>query len=128
MTDFAPNGQAAPDLDRPHLDHLDQLDLPPPPQLQHGGAFSHQTPFSPGTASNPPRLNHRPSNDFRHASANGSMAGANGNGPMPVPGGPHGRMSNAHLRDMGFGGPRSPPNNKSTSLPFLCIFIILELY
>ncbi|PSN64524.1 hypothetical protein BS50DRAFT_498441 [Corynespora cassiicola Philippines] len=48
------------------------------------------------------------------------MAGANGNGPMPVPGGSHGRMGNGHghganMREMGFGGPRSPPNNKSTS-------------
>lgn len=43
------------------------------------------------------------------------MAGANGNGPMPVPGVPHGRMANgAQMREMGF-GPRSPPNNKSTS-------------
>ena len=41
------------------------------------------------------------------------MAGANGNGPMPVPGVPHGRMANgAQMREMGF-GPRSPPNNKS---------------
>ncbi|KAF2195392.1 hypothetical protein K469DRAFT_543756 [Zopfia rhizophila CBS 207.26] len=48
------------------------------------------------------------------------MAGANGNGPMPVPGGPHGRIGNGHgpgsnMRAMGFDGPRSPPNNKSTS-------------
>ncbi|KAF2134672.1 hypothetical protein P153DRAFT_278819 [Dothidotthia symphoricarpi CBS 119687] len=46
------------------------------------------------------------------------MAGANGNGPVPVP---SGRMANGHghgganLREMGFGGPRSPPNNKNTS-------------
>ncbi|KAF1963651.1 hypothetical protein CC80DRAFT_396681 [Byssothecium circinans] len=50
------------------------------------------------------------------------MAGANGNGPMPVPGGSHSRTGNGHghghsgnMREMGFGGPRSPPNNKSTS-------------
>ncbi|KAF2640367.1 hypothetical protein P280DRAFT_382512, partial [Massarina eburnea CBS 473.64] len=45
-------------------------------------------------------------------------AANNGNGPMAVPGGSHGRMANGHganMREMGFGGPRSPPNNKSTS-------------
>ncbi|KAH6643525.1 hypothetical protein C7974DRAFT_438418 [Boeremia exigua] len=43
------------------------------------------------------------------------MASANGNGqPLAVPGGRNGH-SGAHLREMGFAGPRSPPNNKSTS-------------
>jgi hypothetical protein len=57
------------------------------------------------------------------ASANGNGSGngnSNSNGqPMPVPGGringhAHGH-NNANLREMGFAGPRSPPNNKSTS-------------
>ncbi|KAH7378242.1 hypothetical protein BKA66DRAFT_421346 [Pyrenochaeta sp. MPI-SDFR-AT-0127] len=44
------------------------------------------------------------------------MAGANGNAPMAVPGGRiNGHGNGANLRDMGFGGPRSPPNNKNTS-------------
>ena len=42
------------------------------------------------------------------------MAGANGNGPLPVPGGRiNGHAHGATQRDMAFGGPRSPPNNKS---------------
>ncbi|KAF2106319.1 hypothetical protein BDV96DRAFT_654877 [Lophiotrema nucula] len=108
MTAFSPN-RHQPDLadNTPHL---------PPP----GAPFSHQldtsaAPFTALNNANPPRISHRPSGNFRHDSANGSMA--NGNGPMPVPG-PHGRMSNgqgANLRNMGFDGPRSPPNNKSTS-------------
>ncbi|KAF2734697.1 hypothetical protein EJ04DRAFT_523400 [Polyplosphaeria fusca] len=92
----------------------------PPPHLQHQ-AFSHQLstagpPFS-GLSSPPrPQITPRSSTDFRHASANGTMSGANGNGPMPVPAGSHGRAGNGHaanLRGMGFDGPRSPPNNKS---------------
>ncbi|KAF2711795.1 hypothetical protein K504DRAFT_340292, partial [Pleomassaria siparia CBS 279.74] len=51
-------------------------------------------------------------------------ANANANGPMAVPGGPHARIANgqgqghghgANVRGMAFEGPRSPPNNKSTS-------------
>ncbi|KAF2268526.1 hypothetical protein CC78DRAFT_373240 [Lojkania enalia] len=121
MATFAASGQAAPELaDSPHHE------IPPPQHLQHNhnnGPFSHQLgaanpPFAALSASNPPRIGHRSSTDLRHASANGAMASANGNGPMPVPGGPHARMGNGHaanMRGMGFDGPRSPPNNKSTS-------------
>lgn len=123
MTTFAPpNSSSAQDLaDPPHQD------VPPPPQLEHD-PFSHQLtapnpPFSPSHKSNPIQPSRRPSQDFRRSSANGNMSGANGNGPVPVPGGSHGRAGNGHshgaqMREMGFGGPRSPPNNKSKPQKF----------
>jgi hypothetical protein len=102
--------------DKPHHDL-------PPPALHHD-AFAHQlSPSNPPFSPNPPRVAPRRSSDFRHSSSRDGMTGANGNGPMAVPGGPHGRMGNGHahahgatnMREMGFGGPRSPPNNKSRS-------------
>jgi len=42
-------------------------------------------------------------------------ANENGNGPLPVPGGPQHRIGNdPHMR-RAFDSPRSPPNNKSTA-------------
>ncbi|KAH7118953.1 hypothetical protein B0J11DRAFT_81378 [Dendryphion nanum] len=138
MTTFAPTSRTVPGLaglapDQPHQE-------PPPPHLAHNhhhaaaAAFAHQlnaptspySPVSPVHHQNSPRLAQRSSQDFRRSSASAStMPGANGtanangnaHGPMPVPGGPHGRINNGnnHLREMGFNGPRSPPNNKSTS-------------
>ncbi|KAF2746928.1 hypothetical protein M011DRAFT_494763 [Sporormia fimetaria CBS 119925] len=99
-----------------------RLDAPPPSHAPPQSlAFSHQVPPVPHTQSaaarsQNSRLNHRPSGDFRHPPGHPNMPGGNGNGPMPVPGGPHGRNGHphaAHMRDMGFAGPRSPPNNKS---------------
>lgn len=60
----------------------------------------------------------RHSADFRAQPSNGTIPGANGNGAVPVPAVPHNRLGNGHppnIRGMGFDGPRSPPNNKSTS-------------
>lgn len=110
MTAFSPTSHPISDLtDTPHLD------LPPPQQHLANGPFSHQLnpPASAFAAHNtqPPR---RQSRDLRQHASNGAMAGANGNEPMPVPGG---RINGqgANLREMGFAGPRSPPNNKSAS-------------
>ncbi|KAF1848612.1 uncharacterized protein K460DRAFT_375446 [Cucurbitaria berberidis CBS 394.84] len=111
MTTFAPSSFPADVAEAPHQD------FPPPQHLQHG-PFSHQLspPKSTYTSSNP-QISRRGSRDLRHQGSNGAMAGANGNGPMAVPGGRiNGQQGNgANLREMGFGGPRSPPNNKNTS-------------
>ncbi|KAL5378619.1 hypothetical protein DPSP01_009030 [Paraphaeosphaeria sporulosa] len=116
MTAFAPRQSQSQEprlADAPHHS---------PPPLQPD-AFAHQ--LNPPPASLPPNprpISHRASADARHAASNAAMPAADGNAPVPVPGGPHGRMgSNGHaahganLRDMGFGGPRSPPSSKSTS-------------
>lgn len=110
MTAFASRQSQEPRLsDKPHHS---------PPPLQQD-PFAHQLNPPPTLPQQNPRVAHRASADFRQNS-NGAMA--NGNAPMPVPQGPHSRMgSNGHghghganMRDMGFGGPRSPPNNKSS--------------
>ena len=98
-------------------------------KLQHEqhqqSPFSHQLnpPTSPYSPVSP--LHHSASLRLprRSSSTASTMPGANGNGPMPVPGGPHGRMNNgnAHLREMGFNGPRSPPNNKSMFTHTRCL-------
>jgi hypothetical protein len=116
----APNAEAD-EQQQPHYD------APPSSQL-HDGPFAHQlNPTTAAYASSPPQNAHRPARGLRqHDSSlqsNGAMASAsasaNGNGqPMAVPGGRmngHGHGNGAHLREMGFAGPRSPPNNKSTS-------------
>ncbi|CAI6335515.1 unnamed protein product [Periconia digitata] len=121
------------DDDKPHYN-----DVPPPPLQPQQHAFAHQlsppppppphsysstptTTNSASSSSQPPRISHRPSGDFRHTSS-GNMPAQNPNGSMPVPAAAasHSRMSNGHaqpsnMRDMAFAGPRSPPNNKSTS-------------
>ncbi|KAH7081383.1 hypothetical protein BKA63DRAFT_530440 [Paraphoma chrysanthemicola] len=114
MTTFSPTSLANADLaDVPH-----HRDLPPPQHLPQHGPFAHQlNPPAAAFASSTPHISRRTSRDLRHHASNGAMAGANGNGPMAVPGG---RMGNgnghgANMREMGFGGPRSPPNNKNTS-------------
>lgn len=111
MTAFAPRQSQEPRLpEKPHHS---------PPPIQQD-PFAHQ--LNPPPAAVPqqnPRVAHRASADFRHNSSTTTMP--NTNGPMPVPAGPHSRMgSNGHghganMRDLGFAGPRSPPNNKSTS-------------
>lgn len=104
MTTFAPTSHPKTEVphDTPHH-HA------PPPQHSQHGPFSHQLAAS-LTSSNP-QVSRRASRDLRHHGSNGAMAGPNGNGPMAVPGG---RMGNGNgNRDMAFGGPRSPPNNKS---------------
>jgi len=123
MTEYSSGSHPPPSeelADKPH--HL------PPPALQHD-AFAHQlSPPNPPFSPNPPRVTSRRSSDFRPSSSRDGMAGANGNGPMAVPGGPNTRMGNgqghAHgannMRDMAFGGPRSPPSNKSRSTAVLC--------
>ncbi|KAF2272132.1 uncharacterized protein EI97DRAFT_234526 [Westerdykella ornata] len=115
--------QPAPEL----LTETPHFDLPPPAQPQAAaqhGAFGHQLPldqrFPSGKPPQIPRNNQATSEDFRHPPLPSRMPGANGNGPLPVPSGPHGRMGNGHaherhMREMGFAGPRSPPNNKSTA-------------
>lgn len=110
MATFAPTNFPSDVGDKPHQE-------PPPKHLQHG-PFSHQlnppaAPFSP----NPPQISRRASRDLRHQLSNGAMAGANGHAPMAVPGGRinGGHEHRANLREMGFAGPRSPPNNKSRS-------------
>jgi hypothetical protein len=120
----APNAEAD-EQQQPHYD------APPSSQL-HDGPFAHQlNPTTAAYASSPPQNAHRPARGLRqHDSSlqsNGAMASAsasasaNGNGqPMAVPGGRmngHGHGNGAHLREMGFAGPRSPPNNKSRPQP-----------
>ncbi|CAN9161143.1 unnamed protein product [Alternaria alternata] len=109
MATFAPTNFPSDVGEKPHQE-------PPPQHLQHG-PFSHQ--LNPPTApytSNPPQISRRASRDLRPQHSNGAMAGANGHGPMAVPGGRiNGQEHRANLRDMGFAGPRSPPNNKNTS-------------
>ncbi|KAF1945656.1 hypothetical protein EJ02DRAFT_338262 [Clathrospora elynae] len=114
MTAFVPTGLPSDVANAPHQE------LPPPlpqaPHLQHG-PFSHQlNPPNPPYASTTPHMSRRASRDLRHQPSNGAMAGANGNGPMAVPGGrTNGHEHRANLREMGFAGPRSPPSNKNTS-------------
>jgi hypothetical protein len=116
MTTFAPTSQPNSDLpDGPHHHHHHQQ--PPPPQHLSHGAFAHQLnpPASSFTSNNSPQVSRRASRDLRHHASNGAMAGPNGNGPMAVPGG---RMANGNghggnMREAGFNGARSPPNNKS---------------
>ncbi|KAF2012128.1 hypothetical protein BU24DRAFT_465697 [Aaosphaeria arxii CBS 175.79] len=122
MTSFANSTDLSSALDSANTPHQE---VPPPPQQLDHSPFAHQLnapnpPFSPSNTSNPSHSSQRPVQDFRQPSANGKMSGANGNGPVPVPSGQHGRAGNgpshgAQMREMGFGGPRSPPNNKSTS-------------
>jgi hypothetical protein len=118
-TAFAPTSHPVPnaeaDLEQPHYS-------PPSSQL-HDGPFAHQlNPTSAAYASSPPQNAHRSARALRqYDSKNGAMASANGNGqPMPVPGGRmNGHGNGAHLREMGFAGPRSPPNNKSRQMDSL---------
>lgn len=123
MTAFAPTSFPTDLAGTPHHE--------PPPPRHPPGPFAHQSnqsnPPNPPVTSNPPHLSRRSSRDLRHHLSNGAMAGANGNGPMAVPGGRinanggggggggNGNGHGANLRDMGFAGPRSPPNNKNTS-------------
>lgn len=109
---FAPSNHPHPraEADEPHHE------LPPPSSQLHDGPFAHQlSPPSTAYASSPPQNPPRPPRALRQQPPNGVMASANGNGqPMPVPGGRvNGHGNGAHLREMGFAGPRSPPNNKS---------------
>jgi len=90
--------------------------LPPPASQHQNGPFAHQLERSPAEyASSPPQSAHRPARALRQHASNGGMASADANGqPMPVPGGRiNGHGHAANLREMGFAGPRSPPNNKS---------------
>lgn len=118
MTAFAPRQSL----------HADEPHQSPPPLQQD--PFAHQL-TTPTAAMLPDQQQqqqqqHRqqPPPDFRPNSSHQQPLGpANGNAanaPMPVPAA-HGRMRNGHaqqqganLREMGFAGPRSPPNNKST--------------
>ncbi|KAE8837808.1 hypothetical protein P3342_000631 [Pyrenophora teres f. teres] len=114
MAAFAPSKFPSDVVEKPHQEPPPPP--PPPPHLQHG-PFSHQ--LNPPTApfpTNSPQLSRRTSRDLRHQPSSGAMAGANGHGPMAVPGGRvNGHEHRANLREMGFAGPRSPPNNKNTS-------------
>jgi hypothetical protein len=125
---FAPSPSYRPRAEADEPPHH-QEQLPPPstqlqPQQLPDGPFAHQlNPPTTAYASSPPQ------NRQQHSS--GGMASTNGNGngnghghgngssnpsgqPMPVPGGRvNGHGNGAHLREMGFAGPRSPPNNKS---------------
>lgn len=129
---YRPRAEAQAD-EPPH--HQEQL--PPPstqlqPQQLPDGPFAHQlNPPTTAYASSPPQNPPRPSRALRQQHSSGGMASTNGNGngngnghgqgssnpsgqPMPVPGGRvNGHGNGAHLREMGFAGPRSPPNNKS---------------
>lgn len=127
MATFAPSNFAldAGD-DKPHHE-------PPPPPLPHG-PFAHQLnppptqPYSSAT----PKLSPRPSRDLRHHLSSGAMAGPNTHAPMAVPGGRINQPAHDHrpnLRDMGFAGPRSPPNNKSMySLTYTSLSLSLSLH
>ena len=116
---FAPSPSYRPRAEADEPPHH-QEQLPPPstqlqPQVQDG-PFAHQlNPSTAAYASSPPQNTHRPARALRQQPPNGGMASTNGNGqPMPVPGGRiNGHGNGAHLREMGFAGPRSPPNNKS---------------
>lgn len=129
MSTFSPTSPSThADVADAHAPHLHHQHLPPPEQQQqqhhlhnHNGPFSHQLnpPTSTFAAHNTPHISRRASRDLRHQPSNGAMAGANGNGPVAVPGG---RMGNGHsnsngqdgnMRGLGFTGARSPPNNKS---------------
>lgn len=107
-TAFAPTNPEPAD-EQPHHE------FPPPSHLQ-SGPFAHQlNPPAAAYASSPPQNAHRPARALRQPSSNAAMASSNGNGqPMPVPGGRvNGHGHAANMREMGFAGPRSPPNNKS---------------
>ncbi|KAH8725558.1 hypothetical protein GQ44DRAFT_580320, partial [Phaeosphaeriaceae sp. PMI808] len=88
----------------------------PPRHLQPTASTAASASASASFTSNPPPISRRSSRDLRHHSSNSAMAGANGNGPMAVPGGRnghgHGHGHAQNMRDMGFGGPRSPPTTK----------------
>ncbi|KAF1985793.1 hypothetical protein K402DRAFT_100826 [Aulographum hederae CBS 113979] len=86
-----------------HPDYTLSMNSSSPPNAFSGGAANFNMP-------------HRNSQDFNTPRP---MHGANGNGPLPVPAGPHNR-ANGHPPNMRpgvgpFGGARSPPNNKNTS-------------
>ncbi|KAF2201213.1 hypothetical protein GQ43DRAFT_480912 [Delitschia confertaspora ATCC 74209] len=112
MTDFPRSSREL--ADNPH-----QLqDLPPPQHLQQAPPPSQLLPnFEPSfVGANTNISQHLPHPPIQF----GEMPVPNGNGPMAVPGGQHNRIGNGqgpgpHLRGMGFDGPRSPPNAKSTS-------------
>jgi hypothetical protein len=125
-TVFAPTSHS--NAEQP-ADEQPHYAAPPPSSQLQSGPFAHQlSPSTAAYASSPPQTALRSSRTPRHLPSNGAMASANGNGsgngnsnsngqPMPVPGGringhAHGH-NNANLREMGFAGPRSPPNNKS---------------
>ncbi|KAF1830936.1 hypothetical protein BDW02DRAFT_601258 [Decorospora gaudefroyi] len=113
MATFAPTQLPSDVGDKPHQE------TPPQHQHQHlpPAPFSHQLnpPTAPHTPDTP-QISRRASRHLRHQLSNGAMAGANGHGPMAVPGGrANGYEYKASLREMGFGGPRSPPNSKNTS-------------
>jgi hypothetical protein len=122
-TAFAPS-QPHPHPNAEGGDEQPHHEFPPPSHVQ-GGAFAHQLKASTAAyASSPPPNTQRPTGTLRQHSSNGGMASANGNGngqPMAVPGGrTNGHGGHGHggnLREMGFAGPRSPPNNKSRLLP-----------
>lgn len=113
MTTFAPASSFPSDFaDTPHHD------VPPPRHLAPG-PFAHQLQRpNPPYHARTPQIPRRASRDLRHPLSNGAMAAANSNGPMPVPGGrTNGNAHGASTRDLGFGGPRSPPSNKSRADP-----------
>lgn len=119
MTTLLPQNQPPPPS-HPHHENLRTQDIPP--AADHSNHISPTAmssippPFPPANGINGSRLHQRQSGDFRAPAANGALTGANGNGPVPVPSIPHGRMANGHptnMRSGGFDGPRSPPNNKS---------------
>lgn len=109
---------------------------PRPLQVQHG-PFAHQLNPSPSPSPSPqphaptPSSSPSPSPSAQpharpssralvlgHHLSSAAMAGANAHAPMAVPGGRiNGHDHRANLRDMGFAGPRSPPNNKSRLPP-----------
>ncbi|KAF2495064.1 hypothetical protein BU16DRAFT_561373 [Lophium mytilinum] len=70
--------------------------------------------FAPNTATNGHETQQRHSQDFRSPPANSAMPVTHRNGAVPVP---HNRVGNGGMGNMRGGdfGPRSPPNNKSTS-------------
>jgi hypothetical protein len=111
MATFSPSPSSRPSADAADAPHHQRL---PPPQHQHqhlhSAPFAHQLSPSTSNFATSPHVSRRASRDLRHHASNGAMAGADGNRPMAVPGG---RNGNSH--GMGFGGARSPPNNKNTS-------------
>jgi len=94
-------------------------DLPPGSPPDQAMFHMHHVPQDP--PSNPFRPQHRTTADYR---ANGTPVFANGDGPLPMPPGPHARVANGGPRHRAtvsgpvFDGPRSPPNTKRTFTRF----------
>jgi len=105
MATFLPRHQ----ISQPHQD------LPPSSPPDQAMFHMHHVPQD--APSNPFRPQHRTTTNYR---ANGTPAFENGDGPLPMPPGPHARVANGGPRHRAtvsgpvFDGPRSPPNTKST--------------